>query len=66
MLEYIIFSQGKCKTRTSTDIYSPLVANCKGPRCWMERPRSDVWQNFAPASVEAGAKHRAGNSSVLD
>lgn len=66
MLEYIIFSPGNRKTRTSTDIYSPLVANGKGPGCRIERPRSNSTQNFAQPSVEAGVKHRPGKLSVLD
>lgn len=36
MLEYIIFSQGSRKTRTSADTYSPLVANRDGPGCLRE------------------------------
>jgi len=39
MLEYITFSQGggHKKTRTSADIYSPLVAKCREPGCGTER-----------------------------
>lgn len=34
--------RGKAKTRTSADIYSPLVANCKGPGWLTERAWSDL------------------------
>lgn len=46
MLEYITFSQGKSKTRTSADIYSPLVANLQGT--WMSDREGMKWfmQNF--------------------
>lgn len=34
--------RGAATTRTSADIYSPLVANCKGPGCLTERACSDL------------------------
>lgn len=64
MLEYITFSQGKSKTRTSADIYSPLVANCKGLGCLAERAWSDLC-SFTKPSVEVLPNHRRCKFSVL-
>ena len=53
MLEYITFSQGKSKTRTSADIYSPLVANCKGPGRSAREGTEWFMQNF-PKTICGG------------
>lgn len=55
MLEYITFSQGKSKTRTSADVYSPLVANwiwiCdrEGKKWFMQNFLNHLWR-FCPTA----------------